>query len=84
VLNAFTAIARSAVVGRPESDGNEEVVAFVELRHGAALDAASLQTHLKENLAPYKRPAVIRTVTEFPMTGSGKVLKRKLLELHPG
>lgn len=83
VLNAFPAIARSAVVGRPEADGNEEVVAYVELRHGAALDDASLQLHLKEHLAPYKRPAVIRTVSDFPMTGSGKVLKRKLLELHP-
>lgn len=83
VLNAFPAIARSAVVGRPEADGNEQVVAYVELRHGAALDGAALQAHLKEHLAPYKRPAVIRTITEFPMTGSGKVLKRKLLELHP-
>jgi malonyl-CoA/methylmalonyl-CoA synthetase len=83
VLNAFPAIARSAVVGRPEADGNEQVEAFVELRHGATLDRAALQAHLREHLAPYKQPAVIRTVTEFPMTGSGKVLKRNLLELFP-
>jgi malonyl-CoA/methylmalonyl-CoA synthetase len=83
VLNAFPAIARSAVVGRAEADGNEQVEAFVELRHGAALDSGALQAHLTEHLAPYKRPAVVRTVAEFPMTGSGKVLKRKLLELHP-
>lgn len=83
VLNAFPAIAHSAVVGRPAADGNEEVVAYVELRHGAVLDSAALQSHLEEHLAPYKRPAVLRTVTEFPMTGSGKVLKRKLLELPP-
>ncbi len=82
VLNAFPAIARSAVVGRPAADGNEDVVAFVELRHGAVLDEAALQAHLAEHLAPYKRPATIRTVTDFPMTGSGKVLKRKLLDLH--
>ena len=83
VLNAFPAIARGAVVGRREADGNEQVEAFVELRHGAALDPGALQAHLAEHLAPYKRPTVIRTVTEFPMTGSGKVLKRKLLELDP-
>jgi malonyl-CoA/methylmalonyl-CoA synthetase len=81
VLNAFPAIERSAVVGRPEQDGNEDVVAYVELRHGAALDEAALRLHLREHLAPYKQPSVIRTVTGFPMTGSGKVLKRKLLEL---
>ena len=83
VLNAFPAIERSAVVGRPEQDGNEDVVAFVELRHGAVLDEASLRLHLREHLAPYKQPSVIRTVASFPMTGSGKVLKRQLLELHP-
>jgi malonyl-CoA/methylmalonyl-CoA synthetase len=83
VLNAFPAIERSAVVGRPEQDGNEDVVAYVELRHGAALDEAALRDYLREHLAPYKQPSVIRAVEAFPMTGSGKVLKRRLLELHP-
>jgi acyl-CoA synthetase (AMP-forming)/AMP-acid ligase II len=83
VLNAFPAIERSAVVGRPEQDGNEDVLAYVELRHGAELDEAALRLHLREHLAPYKQPSLIRTVTSFPMTGSGKVLKRRLLELHP-
>jgi malonyl-CoA/methylmalonyl-CoA synthetase len=81
-LNAFPAIERSAVVGRPGADGNEELVAFVELRRGAQLDHASLRHHLREHLAPYKQPSEIRTVDSFPMTGSGKVLKRQLLELH--
>jgi malonyl-CoA/methylmalonyl-CoA synthetase len=83
VLNAFPAIERSAVVGRPGLDGNEDVVAYVELRHGAALDEAALRAYLREHLAPYKQPSVIRAVEAFPMTGSGKVLKRRLLELHP-
>jgi malonyl-CoA/methylmalonyl-CoA synthetase len=83
VLNAFPAVERSAVVGRSQVDGNEDVVAYVELRHGVTLDEQALRQHLREHLAPYKQPAVIRTVEAFPMTGSGKVLKRRLLELHP-
>ena len=82
-LNAFPAIERSAVVGRPAQDGNEDIVAFVELRAGAALDEDALRKYLREQLAPYKQPAVISVVEHFPMTGSGKVLKRKLLEMHP-
>lgn len=82
-LNAFPAIERSAVVGRPEQDGNEEIVAYVELRAGAALDEVALHSYLREQLAPYKRPSVIRTIQNFPMTGSGKVLKRRLLDLYP-
>jgi acyl-CoA synthetase (AMP-forming)/AMP-acid ligase II len=84
VLNAFPAVQRAAVVGRPESDGNEEVVAFVQLREGADLDRAALQAHLRANLAPYKQPAHVHAVPEFPMTGNGKVLKRELLRLHAG
>jgi acyl-coenzyme A synthetase/AMP-(fatty) acid ligase len=77
-------VQRSAVVGRPEADGNEQVVAFVELRHGATLDRAALDAHLKEQLAPYKRPAAVHVVAAFPMTGSGKILKRELRELRVG
>ena len=82
VLNGFPAVQRAAVVGRPEADGNEEVLAFVQLRAGATLDADALHAHLRLNLAPYKQPAHVYTVPELPMTGNGKVLKRELLRLH--
>ncbi|MGE4243148.1 class I adenylate-forming enzyme family protein [Ramlibacter sp.] len=82
VLNAFPSIERSAVVGRAVEDGNEEVLAFVQLRHGTALDDAALAAHLRENLAPYKRPSAVRVVKEMPMTGSGKILKRELLAIR--
>jgi len=71
------------VVGLAESDGNEQVVAYVELRPGAPLDEAALQAHLRGHLAPYKRPSRVQAVTVFPMTLSGKVLKRELLAMYP-
>ena len=79
VLNMFPAIQSSAVIGLPQQDGNEDVLAFVELRHGAQIDSSGLATHLREHLAPYKRPAHVQVVAQMPMTGSGKVLKRQLL-----
>ena len=79
VLNAFAAVEGSAVVGRTQADGNEEILAFVQLRAGAVLDEPALRAHLKENLAPYKQPVVIHCVMAFPMTGTGKILKRELL-----
>jgi malonyl-CoA/methylmalonyl-CoA synthetase len=79
VLNAFPAIRNSAVVGAPEADGNEAVVAFVET--GAdAIDTTALDRYLRERLAPYKRPSRIIPIDSLPMTGTGKVLKRQLLE----
>jgi len=79
-LNTHPSVQRSAVVGRPEGDGNEAIVAFVELRPGAALDAPALQAHLRGLLAPYKRPARIVAVPELPTNNNGKVLKRVLQE----
>ena len=83
VLNSFDGIQRSAVIGRRESDGNEEILAFIEPAPETVIDPVLLQAFLKENLAPYKRPARVVTIAALPMTHSGKVLKRSLLELYP-
>ncbi|KLR58311.1 class I adenylate-forming enzyme family protein [Diaphorobacter sp. J5-51] len=77
-LNTHPSVQRSAVVGRTVEDGNEEIVAFVELRPGAALDADAMQSHLRELLAPYKRPSHIVALSELPTNTNGKVLKRTL------
>ena len=77
-LNTHPSIQRSAVVGCPEGDGNEEIVAFVELRPGAALELSALQSHLRTRLAPYKRPARIVALSELPTNNNGKILKRVL------
>lgn len=77
-LNELPGVQRSAVVGRPEQDGNEEVIAFVELRPGATLDEAVARSHLRERLAPYKLPTHIVAVPELPTSHNGKVLKRQL------
>lgn len=79
-LNTHPSIQRSAVVGVAEGDGNEEIVAFVELRPGAALDPAALRSHLQSRLAPYKRPARIVALAELPTNNNGKILKRVLQE----
>ncbi|RLK38707.1 acyl-CoA synthetase (AMP-forming)/AMP-acid ligase II [Cupriavidus plantarum] len=79
-INTHPSIQRSAVVGTPERDGNEAIVAFVELRPGAQLEESALQHHLRDRLAPYKRPARIVALAELPTNHNGKVLKRVLQE----
>ena len=79
-LNAWPDIHMSAVVGGREADGNEQVLAFVELRPGRRLDDAALAAFLAERLSPYKRPARVTVVERLPMTPNGKILKRHLLE----
>jgi long-chain acyl-CoA synthetase len=81
VINTHEAVRISAVVGRADADGNEEVVAFVETKEGATLDVEALQRHIAERLSPYKRPAQIVPIDVIPTTASGKLQKVPLREL---
>jgi len=80
VLNAFPGIVASAVVGQKEEDGNEAVIAFVVPDPALPLDEAALKAHLRERLAPYKRPARIVTIDALPFSANGKLMRRQLLE----
>ena len=80
VLNRHPAVVQSAVVGRTVP-GNEEVVAFVELRAGATATAAELHAFAAAALAPYKVPAEIVVLTPLPASATGKILKARLREL---
>ena len=85
VLNAHPAVTQSAVVGRDAGDGNEEVVAFVELdpRHlgSAAQLTMELQQYLAGRLSPYKCPSEIIAMQTLPAATTGKILKGQLRQL---
>ena len=80
VLNAHPDVTQSAVVGRPV-DGDEEVVAFVELGAGARATPEALAIWAAAALAPYKRPAQIIVMASLPHAPNGKVLKGRLAQL---
>jgi long-chain acyl-CoA synthetase len=83
VLNAHPAVVRSAVIGRPVegSQGDEEVIAFVQSLPGAPLTDAELAEHAARHLAPYKRPSQFLLVPSMPMTPTGKVIKDELAKM---
>jgi acyl-CoA synthetase (AMP-forming)/AMP-acid ligase II len=80
VLNDHPAVTLSAVVGRRVA-GNEEVVAFVQTVPGCAVGEDEIRIFAANRLAPYKVPSTIVRLDEFPAGSTGKVLKRKLVEL---
>jgi len=67
-----------AVLGLPNVDLGEEVGAAVVLRPGAETTPEELRQYVKERVAPYKYPRVIKLVEELPRNASGKVLKREI------
>nr|WP_233831878.1 AMP-binding protein [Paraburkholderia sp. ZP32-5] len=80
VLNAHPQVVQSAVIGHAV-EGNEEVVAFVELISGATVTPAELIAWCGERLAPYKRPTGLNVLEALPAASTGKILKHRLREL---
>jgi len=79
VLSSHKDVVQSAVVGRPV-EGNEEVVAFVQLTKGSKTGATELADFLKPQLAAYKRPSEIILLDALPATSTGKLLKHQLAQ----
>jgi long-chain acyl-CoA synthetase len=79
VLNSHKDVVQSAVVGR-KVEGNEEVIAFVQLIAGSRLGPADLAAYIAPQLTSYKRPTEIIVLEALPATSTGKILKHKLAE----
>jgi acyl-CoA synthetase (AMP-forming)/AMP-acid ligase II len=77
-----------AVVGTPDREWGESVVAFVVPADPASPpDAAELDRFCLDRIARYKRPKHYRFLDELPVSNHGKVLKRELrarLAAEPG
>jgi fatty-acyl-CoA synthase len=82
ILATHHAVQQAYVVGVPDRDRGELVVAAVELREGATATAEGLTRFCRDHLATYKVPArfVFRKATEFPRTATGKIHKPRLRE----
>lgn len=77
VINEHKAVLQSAVVGR-QVEGNEEVVAFVQLVPGVSLTPDELKAYIDPLLTAYKRPSEIIMLDTFPAGSTGKILKHVL------
>jgi fatty-acyl-CoA synthase len=78
ILFTHPAVSEVAVVGLPDDKWIEAVTAFVVLRQGHDVDAATLLALAREHLAPYKLPKKLVFVDNLPRNTAGKLLKREL------
>jgi acetyl-CoA synthetase len=77
------AVALAAAVGKPDPLRTEIVKAFVVLKPGQARSealAADIQSFVRTQLSAHEYPREIAIVDEFPMTTTGKVIRRLLRE----
>ena len=75
-------VAQAAVVGLPDEKWGEIVAAFIRMSEGATMDPQALKMHCRSLIAAQKTPSVWVQVSEYPMTGSGKVQKFHLRDAY--
>ncbi len=86
VLLALPAVADAAVVRQRDDRWGEVPVAFVALKPGAMLDAATLHARCREQLAGYKIPKAFHfvDVATFPRSSTGKIQRHEIERLWLG
>jgi long-chain acyl-CoA synthetase len=78
VLYTHPAVSEAAVLGVPHPDLGEEVAALVVLRPGTNATSEEIRAFVKERVAPYKYPRLLKLVKELPKSVTGKILKRAI------
>ncbi|MGE0315316.1 MAG: class I adenylate-forming enzyme family protein [Lautropia sp.] len=80
VIYELDAVAECAVFGIPDEKWGEVPAAYVMLKPGAALASDAVVARCQQRLAEFKRPRLVKIVTEFPKTPIGKIQKNLLRE----
>jgi long-chain acyl-CoA synthetase len=80
VLLTAPGVAEVSVVGGPDPEWGEVVVAFVVAQPGASLTQDALEAHCVQHIARFKKPKRYVFVDSLPKNNYGKVLKTELRE----
>jgi len=80
-LDEMEGVLESAVVGRPDPDFGEAVVAFIVLDNSKEITPEDVITYAKKNLANFKAPKEVIFLEELPRNTMGKVQKNELRKI---
>jgi len=80
-LYATPEVQECAVIGLPDREWGERVVACIVPKPGQHIVPGDIKHFLKNKLSPFKVPKEYMVVTDMPKSPTGKILKRELGKL---
>ena len=81
VIRSYAMVHDVAVVGVPDKVLGEEIAAFIQMKPGANFSSEEVMAYISQSLPKFKTPKYVYYMDEMPMTSTGKILKRKLVEM---
>lgn len=80
VLHEHPAVQTAIVVGMPHPVNGEVPKAFIQKKKDAQVTELEIVKYCKEQLAHFKVPRKVEFIDDFPLSGTGKILRRVLRE----
>ncbi len=78
VMKTFAGVSQAAVVGVPDAERGELVVAYVVPVASATVSISGLAEHCRTRLSKYKLPDRIEITQTLPLTATGKLQRKEL------
>ncbi|WP_299577166.1 class I adenylate-forming enzyme family protein [uncultured Williamsia sp.] len=80
VIAEFPGVREVAVVGLPDEEWGQALVAAVVGEDGVDIDPAAVRAHVRQRLHGSRTPDRVVVLDELPVTATGKVLRRQIVE----
>lgn len=80
-IKTFPGVREVALVGVPDKRLGEAGYAFIEPEPGVTVDIEAIKGYCREHIATYKIPRDIELISEWPRTGTGKIMRLELKDL---
>lgn len=74
-------VLETGVIGMPDEKTTEKVVAYIVPKDNS-ISAEEIIAHCRQELTNYKVPKEVYFTDELPKTNVGKILRRKIKEMH--
>lgn len=81
VIASFPGVVEVGVIGMPDPKSTERVIAYV-VTENDSVSSKDIIAHCHESLTNYKCPKEVHFVDELPKSNVGKILRRKIKEMH--
>ncbi len=81
LIYRLAGVSEVQVFGFDHPQSGQEVAAWIKLKDGAGLSLEAVAVYVRSHLPAEKIPRYYKFVSQFPMTGSGKVQKFKMAEM---